>query len=695
MFTLFEEAGKFLTGRILSEADSSLQVELASGKRVKVKLANALVKFAQPQPELLMVQAQAVAAGIELDLAWEFAPEDEFGFADLARDYFSDQAPLTEQVAMLLALFEAPHYFRRAGKGRFKKASAEILAQALAAIEKKKQVQAQMDAWVAELAAGTCPAPIREQLYKILFKPDKNAPEYKAVAEAARSTHTAPLVLLKNVGAISNAYQFHWQRFLFEHFPKGTGFPTLQAPPITADLALAEGVRAYSIDDSSTTEIDDALSVQGLGTGTVRLGIHIAAPALALSPDTAIDAVARSRLSTVYMPGHKITMLPDAVVQTYTLQEGRDCPAVSLYVDLDESTLAVKATESRVERVPIIANLRHDKLDEVLPDAFFDSTEAITNPDAHPALAWGQELRFLFRLAKHLKAQREAVRGKPENFNRPDYTFKLEDVGDAGPQGDETVVIGTRRRGSPLDLIVAEAMIVANSTWGQWLADSGVPGIYRSQASMAPGVKVRMSTKALPHAGIGVRCYAWSTSPLRRYTDLVNQWQIIACVKNGPTAALVAPFKPKDTALFAIISAFDAAYAAYNQFQNGMERYWTLKLLQQQQMTELEATVIKDGVVRADALPLVMNVLGADHLPRHARVKVRLGAIDEISLDVSGAVVERLDAEALPSDAEESGDDEVENLGGPLTITMDIDAQEPSTATAAASSSVSPPAIQG
>jgi exoribonuclease-2 len=176
---------------------------------------------------------------------------------------------------------------------------------------------------------------------------------------------------------------------------------------------------------------------------------------------------------------------------------------------------------------------------------------------------------------------------------------------------------------------------------------------------------------------------------------LVNQWQIIACVKNGPTAALVAPFKPKDTALFAIISAFDAAYAAYNQFQNGMERYWTLKLLQQQQMTELEATVIKDGVVRADALPLVMNVLGADHLPRHARVKVRLGAIDEISLDVSGAVVERLDAEALPSDAEESGDDEVENLGGPLTITMDIDAQEPSTATAAASSSVSPPAIQG
>lgn len=692
MFTLFEEAGKFLTGRILSEAESSLQVELASGKRVKVKLANALVKFAQPQPEVLMAQAQAVAAGIELDLAWEFAPEDEFGFAELAQDYFSAQAPLTEQVAMLLVLFESPHYFRRASKGRFKKASAEVVAQALAAIEKKKQVQAQIDAWVAELAAGVCPPPIREQLYKILFKPDKNAPEYKAVAEAARSTHTAPLVLLKNVGAISNAYHFHWQRFLFEHFPKGTGFPNLQAPPITADLALAEGVRAYSIDDSSTTEIDDALSVQGLGTGTVRLGIHIAAPALALSPDAAIDAVARSRLSTVYMPGHKITMLPDAVVQTYTLQEGRDCPALSLYVDIDEHSLAFKATASRIERVPIVANLRHDKLDDILPDAFFDSTDPIdtASADTHPALAWGHELRFLFRLAKHLKAQREVVRGKPENFNRPDYTFKLEGVGDAGPQGDETVVIGTRRRGSPLDLIVAEAMIVANSTWGQWLADSKVPGIYRSQASMAPGVKVRMSTKALPHAGIGVPCYAWSTSPLRRYTDLVNQWQLIACVKNGPTAALVAPFKPKDTALFAIISAFDAAYTAYNQFQNGMERYWTLKYVQQQQMSEVEATVVKDGVVRVDTLPLVMNVLGADNLPRHARVKVRLGAIDEISLDVGGTVVERLDAEAQATPDEEGGEDDTDTLGGPLTIAMEVESAEASsspTATAIAASS--------
>eukprot|EP01034_Spumella_vulgaris_P001290 gene1290-1702_t len=138
MHALFEEAGKFMAGRILSEAESSAQVELDSGKRVKVKAANILLRFEKPAPAELMAQAQAVAESIELDLAWEFAPEDDFGFADLARDYFSENATLVQQAGALFRLYDAPHYFRRAGKGRFKKASAEILQQALAAIEKKK-----------------------------------------------------------------------------------------------------------------------------------------------------------------------------------------------------------------------------------------------------------------------------------------------------------------------------------------------------------------------------------------------------------------------------------------------------------------------------------------------------------------------------------------------------------------------------
>ena len=680
MYAMFEESGKFLAGRVLSETDSSAQVELDSGKRVKVKAVNLMLKFEKPAPAEFLAAAQATSAGIELELAWEFAPEDEFGFADLARDYFSDKATLTEQAAALLRLYDAPHYFRRAGKGRFRKASAEILQLALAAIEKKKQVAQQITDWAATLGAGVCPDPIREQLYKILFRPDKNAPEYKAVVDASRATQTAPLDLLQRAGAIASPYQFHWQRFLFDNFPKGTGFPALEAPPIKDDLPLAN-VQAYSIDDSQTTEIDDALSVQGLGTGTVVLGIHIAAPALAIEPGSAIDQLGRTRLSTVYMPGYKVTMLPDSVVQHYTLAEGRDCPAVSLYVTMDEATLAIQSTETKLERVPIAANLRHDQLDAIVTEPWLEDPSYLHDDIAHQktalSLPIGREtLSFLWRLARHLKAEREVVRGKPENFNRPDYNFRLlrddPSLDGTEPVGNETVQITVRRRGAPLDLIVAEAMILANSTWGNWLAEHGVPGIYRSQASMAPGVKVRMGTKALPHAGIGVKSYAWCTSPLRRYTDLVNQWQIIACAKHGKTAALAAPFKPKDVALFAIISGFDAAYSAYNSYQNGMERFWTLKYVQQQGMTELTGTLFKEGLVRADDIPLVLPVMGAGDAPRNAHLRIKLGEVDEITLDIGGTVIERLDIEDSTEPLAEEDSEDDGDTGMPLTIAVDM-----------------------
>ena len=670
MFVLFEEAGKFMAGRVLSEAEASAQVELDSGKRVKVKSANVLIKFEKTAPAEFIAAAQALAQGIELDMAYEFAPEEEFGFADLAKDYFSAQASQSEQAGMLFKLFEAPHYFRRSGKGRFRKAPADIIAQALAAIEKKRVIAEQIAQWATDLGAGTCPDPIKEQLYKILFKPDKNAPEYKAVVEASRATHTAPLELLQNAGAIASPYQFHWKRFLLENFPKGTGFPAIAAPAIADALPVAP-VQAFSIDDSQTTEIDDALSLQGLGSGTVTIGIHIAAPGLAVQPGSPVDGLGRARLSTVYMPGYKVTMLPDDVVQTYTLQEGRDCPSVSLYVTLDEATLEIKSSETRLERVPIAHNLRHDQLDAVVTEQWLTDSAFEHQNDVQPASALREQLSFLYRLAKDLKAKREVVRGKPETFNRPDYNFRLAENQGNEPQGDETVLISIRQRGAPLDLIVAEAMILANSTWGSWMAELGVPGIYRSQASLAPGVKVRMGTKALPHAGIGVKSYAWSTSPLRRYTDLVNQWQIIACARHGKTAALVVPFKPKDAELFAIISAFDTAYSAYNGYQGAMERFWTMRYVQQHGITELVASVFKENMVRADDIPLVLPVMGAQGLPRNAKVRVKLGEMDLITLDVHGTVVERLDAPADTAESTDESEDE-DDVAGPIAIAVDV-----------------------
>ena len=669
MNALFEDGGKFHAGRVMSETDTSLQIELASGKRSKVKAANVLLRFADPEPEALLGAAERIAREIDLDLAWEFAPEGDFAFAELARDYFGAKADVTQEAAALLGLFGAPHYFRRLGKGRFRKAPEEIVKAALLGIERKRQLALQVDAWAGELLAATCPAPIREQLYRILFKPDKNAPEYKAVVEASRRSGRAPLDLLKAAGAIDSPYEFHWRRFLFEEFPKGVGFADVPVPSVGEKLALSPAA-AFSIDDSSTTEIDDALSVQGLGTGQVTLGIHIAAPALAVEAGSAAAQIARDRLSTVYIPGHKLTMLPDAIVDAFTLAEGRDAAVVSLYVTIDEASLATLASETRLERVRIVANLRHDLLeDEINEETFATGLPA--------SLPFAAELTFLHGLAQHLKAGREKVRGKPENFNRPDYSFRLDLAAGRAIVGDERVEIVPRKRGSPLDLIVAEAMILANSTWGGWLAACGVPGIYRSQASLAPGVKVRMSTQPGPHAGIGVAQYAWSTSPLRRYVDLVNQWQIVACARAGRSAALIAPFKPKDVQLLATIADFDASYAAYNAFQSQVERYWSLRYLMQNDLHELDAAVMKDGLVRADTLPLVFRAVGAEQLARGTGVRVRIGAIDLLTLDVAASVIARLDVASTASGEESAAgeDDESENAG-PLAIAIDVAPEE-------------------
>lgn len=666
-YVVFEEAGKLASARVMSQADASMQLELPSGKRQKIKLQQALLRFDSPEPDALMQWAQAQQEDIELDLLWEFAPEDEFGFEQLAAEYYGNAADARQQTAVLLRLHGAPHYFSRRGKGRFRKAAPEVLQAALAGIARRQELERRIDADAQELEQGRCPLGIAERLYTLLFKPDKNGPEYKALALAMRSSGKGALQLLREAGAIASPWRFHMQRFLLEYFPRGTGFADMALPRIAPDeLPLAE-VRAFSIDDSATTEIDDALSVRSGDDGSMRVGIHIAAPALALERDSAWDLAARQRMSTVYMPGDKITMLPDELVQAFTLAEGASVPALSLYVDFDEQ-YRMRGFETRVERVPICANLRHDLLDETVTE------ESLRSDPARQQYACAAELAQLWRLAQQLKAGREQVRGRPERNAGVDYTFRVHGL-DLGEDAARVEIV-PRRRGAPLDLIVAEMMILANSTWGGWLAELGLPAIYRSQSGVGANLRTRMGTRAAPHQGLGVAQYAWCTSPLRRYADLVNQGQILAAARHGRTAALAAPYRPKDAQLFAVVGAFEEAYKAYADFQRGMERYWILRYLQQQGIEQADGAVLREGLVRVDGLPLVLAALGAQELPRGTRVRVRFGTPDLITLEQPCHVVQVLhDTPAAAAEAAEApeGDDEAALAGG---LQLAVDATE-------------------
>jgi exoribonuclease-2 len=119
----------------------------------------------------------------------------------------------------------------------------------------------------------------------------------------------------------------------------------------------------------------------------------------------------------------------------------------------------------------------------------------------------------------------------------------------------------------------------------------------------------------------------------------VNQWQILACVKHGVTAPLVAPFKPKDADLFAIVSAFDSAYAAYAEFQSTMERYWCLRWLDQHSARHVDAVLLKDDVLRLVDIPLIIAMPGTRH-PRGTQLKIELISWDEIDLSVQARVLE-------------------------------------------------------
>jgi exoribonuclease-2 len=643
MNLFFEESGDFKAGTVLTQQGEAFQVETLTGKRSKVRARDVLLQFDTPSPGELISRATSLSHQMDVSFLWEVAGEQEFGFADLGLEYFGHAPSPEESAGLLLTLASAPVYFHKKGKGRYKAAPAEILKAALAGVEKKKQQALLQAKQVEELKAGQLPASMASLVNQLLFKPDKNSIEYKALDTAAQELQTTPARLMLSVGAISSVRELHMNRFLSACFPRGTGFPEI-AIPAKPQLVSAD-VQAFSIDDVTTTEIDDAFSVRVLDDGKIRVGIHIAAPGMGIAPGDAIDKLARERMSTVYMPGDKITMLPDELVSEFTLAEGDVRPALSLYATIDTTDWSVIATETVAEAVPVAANLRHNDLDELVTEE-------------HLAAGLGEyphkkEIQLLWQWAQTLERgrmqKRESFGLRPEQNNRVDFNFYVE---------DEIVTINRRKRGAPLDKIVAELMIYANSSWGLLLHEHGVPGIYRTQGSgngWAARMQVRMLTHAAPHQGLGVDQYAWSTSPLRRYTDLVNQWQILACLKHGVTAPLVAPFKARDADLFAIVSAFDAAYAAYADFQNIMEHYWCLRWLSQHEARKVQAVQIKDDLLKLVEIPLILPMVGVKH-PRGTQLTIELISWDEVDLSVQARLLEVSQA-ALAVDEDSDFDD--------------------------------------
>ena len=657
MQVVFEEDGVFKAGSVMTESAGGMQVETHTGKRTKVKVGHVMLRFAAPSAAQIMHDATELAASIDLDLIWECAPTDEFGFEDLAKEYFGAAPSATQQFALLIRVHASPMYFYRKGRGRYRSASADTLKAALAAVEKKKVQQEQMNRWAHELATGHCPDVFKPFAATLLVAPDKNGVHYKTLLQACDQAQLSAEQLLLKAGAFKSPYDLHMRKFVAEYFATGLAAKVNELSALPDDLPLSN-VQAFSIDDSSTTEIDDCLSVQFLGDDQVRVGVHIAAPACAITVDSILDVAARERMSTVYMPGDKVTMLADDVVQQFSLDAGRTVPALSLYLDINLLDKTVGAANSCFERITVSANLRHDKLDEQVTA---QALEADLSAQGAIAFAFHRELAALWKVTAILSAQRDLVRGKPEGRNRADFNFRIIPDKNGDPNSDDKQIalpvrieITERQRNAPLDRIVAEMMILANNQWGLLLANHLTPGIYRSQQMG----KVKMSTYPQPHQGLGVTHYGWFTSPLRRYTDLINQRQLLAVLGSKS-----APYEPNDARLHAIIAAFDARYSAYAEFQSKMEKYWCLKWVEQSMADasqgcaeqrlhpqRFDAVVVKDDLVRLLKAPLYIRMADLAGAAPGREVTVDLSGINTIELSIQARFIDLKSEDSKPAD---------------------------------------------
>lgn len=601
MNIFYEESGQFKVAAIVQKNDATYQVDTQHGKRTKVKANNVFAEFDGDMAAFLE-NAQAQAADIDTDLLWEVCGEEEFSAEAIAEEYYGHAPTKTELAATLIALYAAPMYFYKKAKGVFKAAPEETLKQALAAIERKKQQDAQIDAWAEALKRGEMPSEIAADLKTILHAPDKQSLTYKAFTKAADALKTSAYELAKKTGGITSIPQYLQDGFEIKYFPKGTGFPDLPLPEMP-DLPKAD-VTAFSIDDESTTEVDDALSLTDLGNGIKRVGIHIAAPSLAIKSGDKMEKNIMERLSTVYFPGGKITMLPENWIAAFSLDAGAYRPAVSIYFDVD-SEFNVGEPTCKIEAVNIAENLRIQTIEPHF------NAETGLDEAGEMMFAHHQDLIWFYQFAVAL----QKARGKYEPDRAPQYDYSIE----LDEEGKVSVV--RRERGSPIDMLVSEMMILANSTWAQMLHDNDLPGLFRVQ----PAGKVRMSTKSEPHIGMGVQHYGWFTSPLRRAADYINQKQLLSLIDDSAEPL----FRQSDAELFAALRDFDTAYAAYADFQRQMEAYWSLVYLQQQGASELTATILREDLVRIEGLPLVTRATGIpfDALPK-SQVLLKITELD-------------------------------------------------------------------
>ncbi len=354
-------------------------------------------------------------------------------------------------------------------------------------------------------------------------------------------------------------------------------------------------LHVYTIDDISTTEIDDGLSIETLSDGRKRIWIHIADPTRWLDPESILDKDARKRGTSVYLPTGVIPMFPmDLATGPMSLIQSKVCHALSFAVDLDEVG-AVSHYEIVSSLIKPNYRLTYDDVEEMLQLGVEDDLERLAD---------------FARLRKKWRVGQGAI-----EIHLPDTSVKVDNKSEEGDRLTLELMEDTFSR-----QLVAEMMILGGEIAARFAQTNNIPIPYRYQEQpelppldtlmQLPSGPVRefaicrCMTKGLlglyasRHAGLGLDAYAQITSPIRRYSDLLAHWQIKAFLRDA-----LLPFTAER--LTEILQAIDPAIWDANQVEKQSVRYWSLEYLRRNKDVVWEAIML-DWLRENEKLALVL-----------------------------------------------------------------------------------------
>lgn len=662
MQILFEDSSNIKIGSVNKITASHYLVNTLHGKQQKIK-SKLIILTTEDDINVLeteLEEAKKQVTEIDVDFLYTCAldlfQENEFDYIELAKEFFASFSK-QQQFSVLLALRNNPIYFRKNSATKFKCANNTQVEAAILGLAKRAKTEEQINGYHQTLAENQIPGDWINIWQQLLFDRNNQSIEAKALASFAKKQKLAPAQILYNCGVFSSWEHFYFQKFLYSSYPDQVKFidefqeiSTKNIDQLHSTISLQENINAFSIDDESTDEIDDAFSVSPIKNG-YRVGIHIAAPATWANSNINSQYYQRlkKRIATVYYYSSnnlaKIPLMGERFYNTskessqkkslcnfYSLDQQEQRIVVSLYFNLDfEYIVDYQSVQSKIEIINIQNNLRLQDIEEefnkYLQNEDPPKSEATEKISKIPYI---QEMSILYQISKKLKDERQ---NQGALFaNNKEYRFNIK---------DGKVTISPKIRYLPVETIVSELMIFANSYWAKLLSDNQIPMIYRIHSSE----KVGFANEPFEHKTMAKEVYGWFTSPLRRFVDLCNQQQLIALI-NGENPSYLPEkllngniknisIKKRygfNQQLTEIAMRANIYHNIYNEFQSSIEKYWCLIWLKLNLKKDYRAISIRPNWIEFSDIPLTAKV-NID-LSNKQEVNVSIKNINEYELSV-------------------------------------------------------------